>query len=190
MGITFALMLAAFGSVVIAATTIVFNLLSVGAAYGALVAVFQHGWGAALLGTTAPGAIESWIPLFVFVVLFGLSMDYNVFVVSRIKEGHDHGLPTKEAVAHGIRATAGVVTSAAVIMVAVFAVFGTLSLQQFKQLSVGLAVSVLLDATIVRGVLLPSVMTLLGEHNWYRPRLLRARGRRSLPGGPDGSTGQ
>lgn len=169
MGITFLLMLAAFGSVVIAATTIALNLLSVGAAYGALVAVFQHGWGAALLGTTASGAIESWIPLFVFVVLFGLSMDYNVFVVSRIKEGHDHGLPTKEAVSHGIRATAGVVTSAAVIMVAVFAVFGTLSLQQFKQLAVGLAVSVLLDATVVRGVLLPTVMTLLGDRNWYRP---------------------
>ena len=137
-----------------------------------MVAVFQHGWGASLIGTTAPGAIESWIPLFVFVVLFGLSMDYNVFVVSRIKEAHDRGLPTREAVAHGIRTTAGVVTSAAVIMVAVFAVFGTLSLQQFKQLSLGLAVAVLLDATVVRGVLLPSVMTLLGEHNWYLPRWL------------------
>ena len=172
MGITFLLMLAAFGSLVIAGTTSVLNLLSVGAAYGALVAVFQYGWGAALIGTTAPGAIESWIPLFIFVVLFGLSMDYNVFVVSRIKEGHDLGLATREAVSHGIRATAGVVTSAAVIMVAVFAVFGTLSLQQFKQLSVGLAVSVLLDATVVRGVLLPSVMTVLGDRNWYRPRWL------------------
>ena len=107
-----------------------------------------------------------------FVVLFGLSMDYNVFVVSRIKEAHDRGMPTKQAVAHGIRTTAGVVTSAAVIMVAVFAVFGTLSLQQFKQLSVGLAVAVLLDATVVRGVLLPSVMTLLGDRNWYLPRWL------------------
>ena len=169
MGITFILMLVAFRSIVIPATTIMLNLLSVGAAYGALVAVFQHGWGAALVGTTAPGAIESWIPLFVFVVLFGLSMDYNVFVVSRIKEAHDCGLPAKEAVAHGIRSTAGVVTSAAIIMVAVFAVFGTLSLQQFKQLSVGLAVAVLLDATVVRGVLLPSVMALLGERNWYLP---------------------
>ena len=172
MGITFILMLVAFRSIVIPATTIVLNLLSVGAAYGALVAVFQHGWGAALIGTTAPGAIESWIPLFVFVVLFGLSMDYNVFVVSRIKEAHDRGLPAREAVAHGIRSTAGVVTSAAIIMVAVFAVFGTLSLQQFKQLSVGLAVAVLLDATVVRGVLLPSVMALLGERNWYLPRWL------------------
>jgi RND superfamily putative drug exporter len=178
MGITFLLMMAAFRSVVIAATTIVLNLLSVAAAYGALTAVFVHGWGAALVGTKAPGAIESWIPLFVFVVLFGLSMDYNVFVVSRIKEAHDRGMPTKQAVAHGIRATAGVVTSAAIIMVAVFAVFGTLSLQQFKQLSVGLAVAVLLDATVVRGVLLPSVMALLGERNWYLPSL---RGRPGLP---------
>ncbi|HLJ99070.1 MAG TPA: MMPL family transporter, partial [Streptosporangiaceae bacterium] len=186
MGITFLLMLAAFGSLVIAGTTIVLNMLSVGAAYGALVAVFQYGWGAALIGTTATGAIESWIPLFIFVVLFGLSMDYNVFVVSRIKEGHDHGLATREAVSHGVRATAGVVTSAAVIMVAVFAVFGTLSLQQFKQLSVGLAVSVLVDATVVRGVLLPSVMTLLGDRNWYRPhwhRPPRAAGGTAGPGG-------
>ena len=172
MGITFVLMVISFGSVVIAATTICLNLLSVAAAYGALSAVFVHGWGAGLLGIQAPGAIESWIPLFVFVVLFGLSMDYNVFVVSRIKEAHDRGLPTRQAVAHGIRSTAGVVTSAAIIMVAVFAVFGMLSIQQFKQLSVGLSVSVLLDATVVRGVLLPSVMALLGDRNWYLPRWL------------------
>ena len=183
MGITFIVMLVAFSSITIAATTIGLNLLSVAAAYGVMVAVFQHGWGAALIGTTAPGAIESWIPLFVFVVLFGLSMDYNVFVVSRIKEAHDRGMRTPQAVAHGIRATAGVVTSAAVIMVAVFAVFGTLSLQQFKQLSVGLAVAVLLDATVVRGVLLPSVMVLLGERNWYLPRWLSWLPK---PGGPSG----
>jgi putative drug exporter of the RND superfamily len=193
MGITFLLMLFAFGSIVIPATTIGLNLLSVGAAYGAMVAVFQHGWGASLLGTTAPGAIESWIPLFVFVVLFGLSMDYNVFVVSRIKEAHDRGMTTSQAVAHGIRTTAGVVTSAAIIMVAVFAVFGTLSLQQFKQLSVGLAVAVLLDATVVRGVLLPSVMAVLGERNWYLPRWLSwtkpsgPAGRGEIPAGPEPS---
>ena len=186
MGITFIVMLVAFGSVTIAATTIGLNLLSVGAAYGVMVAVFQHGWGAGLIGTTAPGAIESWIPLFVFVVLFGLSMDYNVFVVSRIKEAHDRGMPTEQAVAHGIRATAGVVTSAAVIMVAVFAVFGTLSLQDFKQLSVGLAVAVLLDATVVRGVLLPSVMALLGDRNWYLPRWLSRLPKLSGPAGPGG----
>ncbi len=172
LGVTFLLMLVAFGSVVIATTTILLNLLSVGAAYGVLTAVFVRGWGDVLIGTQAPGAIESWIPLFVFVVLFGLSMDYNVFVVSRIKEAHDRGLSTGDAVAYGIRSTAGVVTSAAVIMVAVFAVFGSLSLQQFKQLSVGLSVSVLLDATIVRAVLLPSVMALLGDRNWYLPRWL------------------
>ena len=172
MGITFVLMLISFGSLVIAATSMVLNLLSVGAAYGALSAVFVHGWGASLIGTQAPGAIESWIPLFVFVVLFGLSMDYNVFVVSRIREGHDHGLLTRPAVAYGIRSTAGVVTSAAIIMVAVFAVFGTLSVQQFKQLAVGLAISVLIDATVIRAVLLPSVMVLLGDRNWYLPRWL------------------
>jgi RND superfamily putative drug exporter len=179
LAITFILMLSAFRSVVIATTTICLNLLSVGAAYGALTAVFVHGWGAALLGTTAPGAIESWIPLFVFVVLFGLSMDYNVFIVSRIREAHQGGMATPDAVGYGIRATAGVVTSAAVIMVAVFAIFGTLTLQQFKQLSVGLALAVLLDATIVRGVLLPSVMALLGDRNWYLPAWLA----RAWPGG-------
>jgi RND superfamily putative drug exporter len=186
LAVTFILMLTAFNSIVIAATTIGLNLLSVGAAYGAMVAVFQHGWGAGLLGTTAPGALESWIPLFVFVVLFGLSMDYNVFVVSRIKEAHDRGMATREAVSHGIRTTAGVVTSAAVIMVALFAVFGSLSMQQFKQLSVGLAVAVLLDATVVRGVLLPSVMALLGDWNWYLPRWLSWLPKPGAPGGPGG----
>ena len=172
LGITFLLMLVAFRSVVIAATSIVLNLLSVAAAYGVMVAVFQHGWGASLVNTQAPGAIESWLPLFVFVILFGLSMDYHVFVVSRIREARLRGMSTKDAVAHGLRSTAGAVTSAAVIMVAVFAVFGTLSMQDFKQLGVGLAVAVLLDATIVRTVLLPSVMALLGERNWYLPRWL------------------
>lgn len=189
MGITFLLMLASFGSLVIALTTICLNLLSVAAAYGVLTAVFVHGWGAGLIGVQAPGAIESWIPLFVFVVLFGLSMDYNVFIVSRIKEAHDRGLPTREAVAYGIRSTAGVVTSAAVIMVAVFAVFGSLSVQQFKQLSVGLSVSVLLDATLVRGVLLPSAMALLGNRNWYLPRRLARFTARSARPSAQPSTG-
>jgi uncharacterized membrane protein YdfJ with MMPL/SSD domain len=172
LGITFLLMLISFRSVVIAATAIGLNLLSVGAAYGVMVGMFQHGWGVSLIGATAPGAIESWIPLFVFVVLFGLSMDYHVFVVSRIREARDRGMATTQAVAHGIRTTAGVVTSAAVIMIAVFSVFGTLSMQDFKQLGVGLAVAVFLDATIVRAMLLPAVMTLLGERNWYLPRWL------------------
>jgi heme transporter len=138
-----------------------------------MVAVFQHGWGAGLFGAEPAGAIESWMPLFVFVVLFGLSMDYHVFVVSRIREARDRGLATRDAVAHGIRSSAGVVTGAAVIMVAIFAVFATLSMQDMKQMGVGLAVAVLLDATVVRAVLLPSVMTLLGERNWYLPRALR-----------------
>ncbi|GAA1878149.1 MMPL family transporter [Actinomadura bangladeshensis] len=172
MGITFLLMLVFFRSLLIAVSAIVLNLLSVGAAYGVMVAVFQHGWGDSLVGTTGAGALESWIPLFVFVVLFGLSMDYHVFVVSRIREAYDRGLDTARAVSEGIRATAGVVTSAAVIMIATFGIFGTLSLQDFKQLGVGLAVAVLIDATIVRVVLLPAVMSLLGRANWYLPRWL------------------
>ncbi len=170
--VTFVLMLIAFRSVGVAVTAIVLNLLSVGAAYGVMTAVFQHGWGASLFGAEPAGAIESWIPLFVFVVLFGLSMDYHVFVVSRIREARDRGLPTRDAVAYGVRVSAGVVTSAAAIMVAIFAVFATLSMQDMKQMGVGLAVAVLLDATVVRAVLLPSVMALLGEANWYLPRWL------------------
>ncbi len=168
----FLLMLTSFRSLAVAGTAVVLNLLSVGAAYGVLTLVFQHGVGASLLGTAGVGAVESWVPLFLFVILFGLSMDYHVFVVSRIKEGHDRGLPTRAAIAHGIRSTAGVVTSAAVIMVAVFGVFGTLSMQAMKQMGVGLAVAVLIDATVIRAVLLPSVMSLLGDRNWYLPRWL------------------
>lgn len=168
----FLLMLTSFRSLTIAATAVVLNLLSVGAAYGVLTLVFQHGVGASLLGTAGVGAVESWVPLFLFVILFGLSMDYHVFVVSRIKESRDRGLATRAAIAHGIRSTAGVVTSAAVIMVAVFAVFGTLSMQAMKQMGVGLAVAVLIDATVIRAVLLPAVMSLLGERNWYLPRWL------------------
>ncbi|MFH8800525.1 MMPL family transporter [Streptomyces sp. NPDC017936] len=173
LGVTFLLMLFSFRSPVIALTSIVLNLLSVGAAYGVMTAVFQHGWGASLVGTEGIGAVESWMPLFVFVVLFGLSMDYHVFVVSRIREAYDRGATTRDAIAHGIRSTAGVVTSAGLIMVAVFAVFGTLDMQDFKQLGVGLAVAVLLDATVVRAVLLPSVMLMLGKANWAAPAFLR-----------------
>ncbi|MER5716993.1 MMPL family transporter [Streptomyces sp. NPDC002132] len=173
MGVSFLLMLLCFRSPVIATTSIVLNLLSVLAAYGVMTAVFQKGWGDELVGTTAVGAIESWMPLFVFVVLFGLSMDYHVFVVSRIREAYDQGVGNRAAVAHGIRSTAGVVTSAGLIMVAVFAVFGTLSMQDFKQLGVGLAVAVLLDATLVRAVLLPAVMALLGRSNWWLPSWLK-----------------
>ncbi|MBX9361587.1 MMPL family transporter [Streptomyces sp. WAC04114] len=168
----FVLMLLSFRSLTIAVTSIVLNLLSVGAAYGILVAVFQHGWGASLVGAEGVGAIITWLPLFLFVILFGLSMDYHVFVVSRIREARLRGLATKDAIRHGVVTTAGVVTSAAVIMVAVFAIFGTLSMQSMKQMGVGLAAAVLIDATIIRGVLLPAVMALLGERNWYLPRWL------------------
>ncbi|WP_028800708.1 MMPL family transporter [Streptomyces sp. 142MFCol3.1] len=166
----FLLMLLSFRSLTIAVTSILLNLLSVGAAYGILVAVFQHGWGAALAGAEGVGAIVTWLPLFLFVILFGLSMDYHVFVVSRIREARLRGRTTRDAIRHGVVTTAGVVTSAAVIMVAVFAIFGTLSMQSMKQMGVGLAAAVLIDATVIRGVLLPAVMALLGERNWYLPK--------------------
>ncbi|MEU3701478.1 MMPL family transporter [Streptomyces anulatus] len=168
--VTFLLMLFCFRSYVIAVTSIALNLLSVAASYGVMTAVFQHGWGASLIGSEGVGAIEAWMPLFVLVVLFGLSMDYHVFVVSRIREARGGGLDNRAAIETGIRRTAGAVTGAAAIMVAVFAVFGTLSMQDMQQMGVGLAVAVLLDATVVRMVLLPSVMLLLGERNWRTPR--------------------
>ncbi|MFF5156699.1 MMPL family transporter [Streptomyces sp. NPDC000348] len=168
----FLVMLLSFRSLTVAITSIVLNLLSVGAAYGILVAVFQHGWGASLVGAEGVGAIITWLPLFLFVILFGLSTDYHVFVVSRIREARLRGRTTRDAVRHGVVTTAGVVTSAAIIMVAVFGIFGTLSMQSMKQMGVGLAAAVLIDATIIRGVLLPAVMTLLGERNWYLPKWL------------------
>src|SRR5664279_176315 len=169
LSLAFVLLLATFRSVVIPLTAIVLNLLSVGAAYGLLVVIFQHTWAEGILGFTSNRAITSWLPMFLFVVLFGLSMDYHVFILSRIKELRDGGLSTEEAVSRGIRRTAGTVTSAAIIMVAVFAIFGTLRMIMMKQMGVGLAVAVLIDATIIRGVLLPATMKLLGEWNWYMP---------------------
>ncbi len=173
LALAFVLLLTAFRSLVIATKAILLNLLSIGAAYGVLVLVFQHGWGESLLGFESTGAITNWLPLFMFVVLFGLSMDYHVFIISRIREAYDRGMRTEQAVAHGIKSTAGVVTSAALIMVAVFLSFVPLSLESFKQLSIGLAAAVLIDATIVRAVLLPATMKLLGEWNWYLPRWLQ-----------------
>ncbi len=170
--LAFVLLLVSFRSVTIAVTAIVLNLLSVAAAYGAMVLVFQEGVGADLIGLDRTGAIVNWIPLFLFVILFGLSMDYHVFILSRIREGHDRGLSTRAAVAQGITSSAGVVTSAAVIMVFVFLTFVTLSMTSMKQIGLGLAVAVLLDATVVRAVLLPAVMRLLGDANWYLPRWL------------------
>jgi uncharacterized membrane protein YdfJ with MMPL/SSD domain len=173
LGLAFLLLMWSFRSVVIAATGVVLNVLSVGAAYGVLVAVFQWGWGKSLLGLTSTGAITSWLPLFLFVILLGLSMDYHVFTVSRIKEGHDRGLPTARAIHDGIARSAGVITSAAIVMVFVFLTFATLDQTSLKQLGVGLAVAVLLDATVVRAILLPATMKLLGERTWYLPRALR-----------------
>jgi RND superfamily putative drug exporter len=168
----FLLLLFTFRSLVISVTAIVLNLLSVGAAYGVLVWIFQEGHLESLLDFQSNGAIVSWMPLFLFVVLFGLSMDYHVFILTRIREAFDRGRPTVDAVSHGIKTTAGVVTSAAVVMIAVFAIFATLSLLIFKQLGVGLAVAVLIDATVIRGVLLPATMKLLGDRNWYLPSWL------------------
>jgi uncharacterized membrane protein YdfJ with MMPL/SSD domain len=168
----FLLLLVTFRSIVIPITAIVLNLLSVGAAYGVLVLVFQHTWAQNLLGFKSTGAITSWLPLFLFVILFGLSMDYHVFILSRIREGYDRGLRTDQAITHGIKSTAGPVTSAAIVMVAVFAIFGSLGALEFKQLGVGLAVAILIDATLIRAVLLPATMTLLGDANWYLPRRL------------------
>jgi RND superfamily putative drug exporter len=178
--LTFLLMLWAFRSVVIATTAIVLNLLSVGAAYGLLVLVFQHHWAEGLLGFTSNGSIVAWIPMFLFVVLFGLSMDYHVFVVSRIREAALKGMPTRDAVRHGLTHSAGAVTSAAVVMVAVFSIFATLSTLDFKELGIGLGAAILLDATIVRAVLLPAAMTLLGRWNWWAPGFLRGRGRHAV----------
>ncbi|HYY46756.1 MAG TPA: MMPL family transporter [Candidatus Angelobacter sp.] len=169
----FILLLFTFRSIVIPLKAIVLNLLSVGAAYGILVWIFQQGHLESVLDFKSPGAIVSWMPIFLFVVLFGLSMDYHVFILTRIREAFDRGRPTEDAVAHGIKSTAGVVTSAAVVMISVFAVFATLSLVIFKELGVGLAVAVLIDATLIRGVLLPATMQLLGDWNWYLPRWLQ-----------------
>ena len=168
----FLLLLVTFRSIVIPIKAIVLNLLSVGAAYGVLVWIFQEGHLESLLGFQSNGAIVAWMPLFLFVVLFGLSMDYHVFILTRIREAYDRGRSTEDAVTHGIKTTAGVVTSAAVVMISVFAIFATLSLLIFKELGVGLAVAVLIDATIIRGVLLPATMKLLGDWNWYLPKWL------------------
>lgn len=185
LGLAFVLLLVSFRSVVIPLKAIVLNLLSVGAAYGVLVVVFQWGWGEGLLGFESNGAIGSWLPLFLFVVLFGLSMDYHVFILSRIREAVDRGLSTERAVPEAIESTAGVVTSAAAVMIAVFSVFATLGQIDLKQMGVGLSVAVLIDATIVRGVLLPATMRLLGEWNWYLPRWLEWLPRlRREPAGP------
>jgi uncharacterized membrane protein YdfJ with MMPL/SSD domain len=173
LSLAFILLLVTFRSIVVPIKAIVLNLLSVGAAYGILTLVFQDGHGEQALGFTSVGGIATWLPLFLFVILFGLSMDYHVFVLSRIREAVDRGMSTGDAVAHGIKSTAGVITSAAAVMVITFAMFATGDSQSMKQLGVGLAAAILIDATIVRAVLLPATMKLLGHRNWYLPKRLQ-----------------
>ncbi|HUQ23032.1 MAG TPA: MMPL family transporter, partial [Gaiellaceae bacterium] len=168
----FLILLASFRSLVVAIKAIVLNLLSVGAAYGILVATFQWGWGESLLDFKSNGGITPWLPMFLFVILFGLSMDYHVFILSRVREAYDRGLSNEQAVAHGIKSSAGVVTSAAVVMVGTFSVFALLPVIDMKEMGVGLAAAVLIDATLIRAVLLPATMKLLGDRNWYLPRWL------------------
>jgi RND superfamily putative drug exporter len=172
LSLAFILLLVTFRSIVVPIKAIILNLLSVGSAYGILTLVFQDGHGESALGFTSVGGITPWLPLFLFVVLFGLSMDYHVFVLSRVREAVDRGMSTPAAVAHGIKSTAGVITSAAAVMVITFAAFATGSDQSMKQLGVGLAAAILIDATIVRAVLLPATMKLLGERNWWLPKRL------------------
>jgi RND superfamily putative drug exporter len=190
-GLAFILLLLTFRSIVIPIKAIILNLLSIGAAYGILVLIFQDGHLESLVGFTSIGGVTNWLPLFLFVVLFGLSMDYHVFILSRVRELYDRGLSTDEAVKQGIATTAGTVTAAATVMVGVFAVFATLSFLDFKELGIGMAVAVLIDATIIRGILLPASMKLLGDWNWYLPSWLEwlpriGAGRDVLPPhGPD-----
>jgi RND superfamily putative drug exporter len=178
LGLAFLVLMVSFRSVFIPMVSIALNLLSIGAAYGVLTLIFQNGHLHGPLGFSPYGGIVPWMPLFMFVLLFGLSMDYHVFILSRIRELRLRGMPTREAITTGIGASAGVVTSAAVIMVAVFSIFATLSVIEFKMIGIGLATAILIDATVVRGVLMPAAMSLLGERNWYLPRWLAW-----LPGG-------
>jgi RND superfamily putative drug exporter len=170
LALAFALLAAAFRSPALAASVIGLNLLSVGAAFGVLVAIFQHHWAQSLLGFTSDGTIVSWLPLFAFVVLFGLSMDYTVLMLERVREARLKGADARTAAQEALTTTGSTVTSAAVVMVAVFAIFALLRLLEFKQLGVGLAAAIALDATIVRGVALPAALTLLGDKRGIRVR--------------------
>ena len=172
LGLSFVLLTVAFRSVVVPLKAIALNLLSVGAAYGLIVLVSQKGVGADILGFHQVEVIDAWIPLFLFSVLFGLSMDYHVFLLSRIREHFDRTGDNTESVAYGLRTTGGLITGAALIMVAVFAGFASGRLVSFEQMGFGLAAAVLIDATLVRSVLVPATMKLLGSRNWYLPRWL------------------
>ncbi len=191
LGLSFVLLLLAFRSVVVPFTAIMMNLLSVGAAYGLMVLVFQKGYGADLLGFTQSPTIESWIPILLFCVLFGLSMDYHVFLLSRIREHFDITGRNRESVAVGLRATAKIITGAALIMVVVFGAFASGGMVMLQQIGFGLAVAVFIDATVIRSVLVPSVMVLIGDRNWYLPSWLgwlpdlRIEGEAAVPAGAD-----
>jgi RND superfamily putative drug exporter len=182
--LTFLMMVFAFKSVPIAVISTALNLASVAVAFGLMTLVFQHGVGESLLDFTSPGFVIDWIPLFVLVVLVGLSMDYHVFVVSRIREHLDRGLPARLAVQRGVSETAGVITSAAAVMVSVFAIFATLSMLEMKMMGVGLSAAILLDATLVRLVILPAALSLLGERAWWPRRPRRPRGERVVETDP------
>jgi len=173
LGLSFVLLTIAFRSLVVAAKAIVVNLLSVGAAYGLLVLVFQDGVGNELLGFPQVDTIEAWVPLFLFAVLFGLSMDYHVFLLSRIRERHRRTGDNRDAIAHGVGSTGRIITGAALIIVAVFSGFARGDLVMFQQMGFGVAIALLLDATIVRLVVVPAAMQLLGDRNWYLPTWLR-----------------
>ena len=189
LGLSFCLLLLAFRSLVVALKAVLMNLLSVGAAYGLLVLVFQKGWGAGLLGFQQVDQIESFVPLLLFCILFGLSMDYQVFLLSRIRERYDACGDTREAVAFGLSSTAGIITGAALIMVAVFAGLASGEMVMFQQIGFGLAVAIALDATLVRTVVVPASMALLGDWNWYLPRRLEWLPRVTLEEGAGAGAG-
>jgi RND superfamily putative drug exporter len=186
LGLSFILLTVVFRSIVVAATSIALNLLSITAAYGLVILVFLHGWGNGLLGFQRVHAIEAWVPLFLFSVLFGLSMDYQVFLLSRIKERYDRTGSTVESVTHAVSSTARLITGAALIIVAVFAGFAKGDLVMFQQMGFGVAVALLIDATIIRSVLLPAAMRLLGSWNWYLPSWLEWLPRIEVEAADDG----
>ena len=184
LGMSFLLLLVAFHSIIIPLKAIILNLLSAGAAFGVLVVLFQEGWFKEITGIR-PNVVEAWAPAMIFTILFGLSMDYHVFILTRVKEARDRGLASTDAVVKGITITAGTVTSAAAIMVCVFGAFFTIQLAIMQELGIGLAVAILVDATLVRSLLLPSLMKLLGEWNWWMPRFLRWVPRITIEGEPE-----
>jgi RND superfamily putative drug exporter len=182
LAVSFVVLMVVFRSLLVPLKAVVMNLLSIGAAYGVIVATFQWGWGADLLGFGEPGPVEAWAPLMLFAIVFGLSMDYEAFLLSRIREDYDRTGDNAGAVARGLAATAKVITAAASVMVVVFAGFAFSSDRSLQLFGVGLATAVFLDATVVRLVLVPATMELLGDRNWWLPRWVgRVLGRRPAP---------